>query len=549
MKMDVQMLRAALVELEEQKGISEATVVAALEDALKRTYIKGLGSDKVNVVVNLDLNEGTLEMYHTLTVTDKDPEEDDYDDFIEINVDVANQGVKGKKYKAGDEFREYASIDTLKNATLFSIRSIMKQRFTETERAILYEAFQDKIGTMITGTVEAIEERGASINIGKTSVFLPRKEMIGDEKFKTGDKIKLYVNNVASGSKGAHIEVSRACNGFLESIFKEEIPDIYNGTIKIRAIARQAGERSKVAVSCEDPNVDPAGACIGLNGAKIQKIVAQLGDGISNKEKVDVIQYYENPSLFICEALKPARIVGIDIDEEARDATVIVKDDSLSLAIGRKGVNARLAVKLTGYKIDILTETEATTDGLRYVSKEELDSIAAEIKATAISEAQKKQVTTPTATVLPGLPEGYVAPQQRVYVEEKNDIDAALEEASENEEFETPTSTSVKEVKPTDDSKIVEVKTTTSLSDLEASLEAESKKDNSKKAKFTRKPKKEEKSEEEVAPVTKPTGPQMSIYSEEELKALEEEENNKVEEEIEEEIDYDDYDDYYDNDR
>ena len=382
--------------------------------------------------------------------------------------------------------------------------------------------------------------------------------MIKDERFAVGDTIKLFVNDVASGTKsGAHIVVSRACEGFLKALLTENIHDIYDGTIVIKAIAREAGERSKVAVYSSDPNVDPAGACIGPNGSRIQKVVSQLGNG-SSKEKIDIIAYKENSGLYIMEALKPAHVVGIKVDEENKSALVVVKDDSLSLAIGRKGVNARLAVKLTGYNIDIKIESEALEQGLEYQSFEELSAIEMEERAKRVMEAQRAALVYQNKDegVLPGLPEGYVAPQARNYEEESNDFDTALEEVAEKEDLTAPNEEvkeeKVEEVVPevkeekVEEVKTTQVKTTTTLEDLEKSLEDSGKAQ--KKTNFKRSKKKAEEEEEDKKPgITHADGPRMSIYTEEELKEIEEEEN-EVEEDLDDDIDYDEYDEYYDED-
>ena len=551
MKIDANQFNEAIESIEGAKGISRETVIEALKEAMMRAYRKELGGDDADVRVTLDLEKGIVDMCHVLKVV-KEVE----DDFLEISVEDANEKDPSKEYKDGDEFIEKASLDTLRNATLMSIKSIIKQKFAEAERGILYEAFKDKIGTMITGKVETIDDHGASVNIGRTSVFLPRKEMIGDEHFLPGENIKLFVSNVGSGTKGAHIEVSRANEGCLKAIFTEEISEIYSGAIVIKAAARQAGERSKIAVWANDPNVDPAGACIGPNGNRVQKIVSQLGNG-STKEKVDVIAYNDNAKLFIAEALKPARLAGLDVDEENKFATIVVKDDSLSLAIGKKGVNVRLAAKLTGFKLDVMTESDALDDGIEFTPISELEALATALKAERVSQAQKASVEV-NNDILPGLPEGYVAPQQRVYEKETNDFDVALEEQSENEELNT-----INQVKPTDVETVAvkpvetvntSVKTTTSLSDLEASLEAEANKNNnknnfSKKKRFNKE--NEEKEEEKVAPTVKKTDPSnnMSIYTEEELKEFEEADKELDEDYEEEEVDYDEYDDYYDEEK
>lgn len=554
MQMDVGQIKEALLMLERTNGIQEETALEALKEGIVKAYKREIGIDEMPVELTFDLDRGVIELARLYAVV-RDVE----DEYLEISLEDANKNSKGKEYKLGDYYPVYADLNQLRSATLRSIKSIFSQKIKEVEKGNLYEAFKDKIGTMITGKVETIDDRGASVNVGGTSIFLPRREMIGDEKFAPGTSIKLYVNKV-DNTKKLQIDISRACPGFLEALFKEEISDVYNGNIVIKKIARQAGERSKVAVYSEDPNVDPAGACIGPNGSRVQKIVSSLGNGES-KEKVDVIQYSDNPALFILEALKPARVAGIKMSEdpEVKECTAVVKDDSLSLAIGKKGVNVRLAVNLTGYKIDIKTESEAEEEGFNYTTTEELQSLAASIKAEKISELQKKELAKQSAqtSVLPGLPEGYVAPQQRVYEAEKNDFDDVLVEASEEEELAAPVveeAPKAEEPAPVEEKKeeapaeFTAVKTTTSLSDLEASLEADSKKQQSKVQKSYKNKKKEEEKKEEAAPLT-PTGPQMSIYTDEELKALEEEELEEEDAFDDEDVDYDDYDEYYDEDR
>ena len=548
MAINVNEVNAALEVIEVNKGISREVVLDALKESMTKAFKKSLGADDALVGVDIDLDNGVFEMYQIKNVV-KDVE----DDLLEISVEDAKEADPKGKYKVGDEFRIYVPIDELRKAMVLTIKSLMRQKFAEAEKEILFEQFKDKIGTLITGRVEQIDERGATINIGKQSVYLPRKEMIKDEKFVVGDTIKLFVNNVDSSSKGgAKIVVSRASEGFLKAIMTEEIHDIYDGTITIVAAAREAGERSKVAVTSKDVNVDPAGACIGPNGSRIQKVVSQLGNG-SSKEKIDIIAYKENTALYIMESLKPAQVVGIKVDEENKSALVVVRDDSLSLAIGRKGVNARLAVKLTGYKIDIKVESDALAEGLEYQTFEELSALDMEIHNQKVMEAQRQTLVyqNPEQSVLPGLPEGYVAPQARVYDnEERSDVDAALEEVAEKEEFKAP----AKEEKKVEEApakaeepevKTTHVKTTTTLEDLEKALEEDSSK--AQKKKETKRSKKKVEEKEEESTIVRNDQPRMSIYTEEELKAMEEEEAEAEEEYYDDEdVDYDDYDDYYD---
>jgi N utilization substance protein A len=555
-----------LNELEASKGISKEVIIAALKEAMTKGYKKQIGATEEDdcVRVTIDAENGIIDMYQIKKVV-KEVE----DDFLEISVEDANALKDGKKYKAGDELIIPSSPEELTKAIAMSVKSILKQKLAEAEKDVLFENFKDKIGTMITGKVEKADERGLTINIGRTSVFLPRKQMIGDEKFNVGESIKLFVNNVDSGTKGAHIVVTRSGEGFLKCLFTEEISEVYNGTIVIKGIAREAGERSKVAVYTDDPNVDPAGACIGPNGSRIQKVVGQLGNGQS-KEKIDIIAYSDVPGLFIMEALKPAHVVGIKVDEESKSALAIVKDDSFSLAIGKKGVNVRLAVKLTGYNIDVKTESQALEDNLEYTSFEEVQALEdAKREQAQIRVAQEEQNTP--ISVLPGLPEGYVAPQDRVYEEESDDDDEDLNEALEAEVEkkeaepveapvveETPVieeAPVVKEEKPAKVEKKEEevrreVKTTTSIEDLEKSLADESARKASKPGKknFKKNSKKAEEEEEETEKPVIATGERMSIYTEEELRQMEEEDKAAEEEYDEEEVDYDEYDDYYDDD-
>ena len=557
MVINAQEFLEAIEAIELSKGISREVVLASLEEAMKKGYKKELGGDDAVVEVIIEPEKGIIEMYNI-----KDIVEEVEDDFLQVSLEDAKALAKeGKGEIRGDKFYISASIETLKKATANSIKSILRQKFAEAEKTVLYETFKDKINTMITGKVEKVDERGCSVNIGRTSVFLPRKEMIGDERFNVGDDIRLFVGDVVSGTKGARINVSRASEGFLKSLFFEEIREIYDGTIVIKAIAREAGERSKVSVYTTDPNVDPAGACIGQNGNRIQRIVSQLGNGQA-KEKIDIIAFSENPALYVMEALKPARVVGVKMGEDGKSATVIVKDDSLSLAIGKRGVNARLAVRLTGYNIDIKTETDALNEGFEFISFEELQAAEQEEINRRAEEARAAAASAHAGEILPGLPEGYVAPQERVYEEEGNDFDETLREKAEDEDFvpaapvEEPAPAQepapvVETPAPAEEpvEEIQEVKTTTTLEDLERTLESDSSKKGGKKTGGKKSKKKAEEEEEDVTPISPKQDPStfMSIYTDEELAEMDEEEEAE-EEYDDEEVDYDEYDEYYDDD-
>ena len=556
----------ALDEIEASKGISKEVVLQGLKESIAKAYKKELGGDDAEVRVVLDVDRNIIDLCQVKQIIEN--VDDVQDDFLEISLADAKEAAKaGKGVIEDDKFLIPATIEEFRKAAALSVKSMMKQKFAEAEKSILYEAFKDKIGTMITGRVEKTEDRGVSVNIVRSSVYLPKNQLIGDETFKVGDTVKLFVSAVEANTKGgARIVVTRSNDGFLKCLFFEEIHEIYDGTILIKNIAREAGERSKVAVYSNDPNVDPAGACIGPNGSRIQKIVGQLGNGTA-REKIDIIAYSDNPGLYIMEALKPAKVAGIIVNPEEKTATVIVKDDSLSLAIGRRGVNARLAVKLTGYNIDIKTESEALEAQLTYQSFAELEAMEQEARNKKAMELAMQQRNEILSNVLPGMPEGYVAPDQRVYDDENDEeanevLEAQLEKEEAKQEAapaveETPVveeapaevkevaKETVKEEKPVE--KTV-VKTTTSLEELEKNLESESNKGKKQTGKkFSHKKKDEEEQEDNSKATDTSSGERMAIYTEEELREFEEEED--IENDTDDDIDYDDYDEYYDDEK
>ena len=562
---DANSLNAALDLIETEKGISKESVLQALKESLMRGLRKQLGWDDAIVNAEIDLDKGTIELYQIRKVV-----ENVEDDVFEIEKDEAEELDPTRTYEIGDEFRTYFDSNDIRKSTAMTIKAVIKQKFSEAEKASLLDTFKDKIGTMVTGKIERIDEAGANVNIGKASVFLPRKQIIPGEKLLAGDNIKLFVTDVSMTNKGARINVSRSNEGFLKALFFEEIHEIYDGTIEIKAIARQAGERSKVAVYTNDPNVDPAGACIGPNGARIQKIVSQLGNG-SNKEKIDIIAYSDNLSLFVMDALKPAVVLGINLANDNSSAIAIVKDDGLSVAIGRGGGNVKLASKLTGVHVDVKTETQAANENIEYKTFEEVQ--AEDIKAhkdELLSKENEKE------DVLPTLPEGYVAPQERVYEEEKNDFDESLLEQSEKEDIDLAEAVSKEadidenleqaaneEVKdevveeknetPIKEEEKQEVSTTTTLEDLEKSLESDnSKNQNRGKKNYKKNNKKDDtetKDDSNSSVYKQDKSKYMSIYTQEELDEMDEEEDEYSSyDDDDEDIDYDQYDEYYDDD-
>jgi len=362
---DTKALIQAIDLIEQEKGISKDAIIVALKEALEKAYRKQLGSiDDALVRADIDLKKGVIKLYQLKTVV-----ENVEDDFLEVSLEEIK--ALGLSYNVGDTYQIEASPEDFQKSAAMTVKAILRQKIAEAEKSALFEVYKDKIGEMIVGQVEKIDERSAIVNIGRTSVYLPSSKRIPGETFKVGDRIKLYVVDVESTTKGAQIAVSRIHEGFLRRLFEEELPEIYEGTVIIKDIAREAGLRSKVAVYSLDPNVDAAGACIGQNGSRIQKIVGQLGNA-KDKEKIDIIAYTDNLPLYLVESLKPAQVTGIIVDEVNKKATMIIADENLGTAIGRRGVNPRLATKLTGYQIEIKDLTAATAEGLKYLAVDQL---------------------------------------------------------------------------------------------------------------------------------------------------------------------------------
>ena len=539
--MDATKFLEALDELEAQKGISKQSIIDALKESLRKAYAKQLGGgDDADIRVEITEDPAAIKMELVKKVVTEVE-----DDYLEISEEDAKK--INKKLKAGDEYHEEVNVEDLKRLTALIVKSVLRQKLAEAEKLALYESHKDKVGEMITGVVEKCDDRGAIVNIGRTSMYLSRRELIGDEMFNIGDPIRLYVSQVSTSEKGPMVRVSRSDAGYLRRLFEEEVSDIYNGTVIIKNLVREAGIRSKVAVYSNDVNVDCVGSCIGVNGSNIQKIVAQLGNS-RDKEKIDIISYSPNDYLFIIDALRPATVTHIYLDEENKQAIAIVPTGQLSLAIGRKGANARLACKLTGWNIDIKEEHEMADLGVEFKS---LEKIQEEEKVRAQKEKYEKYLAQVKAAreQESALETGNEKAKPRQILDEEVQEEKPVVEVSQPKVEEPAPEAPKAEVKET------KVRTTTTLESLEAELDKEQKKEAFKATqKTSKRPRKitedevEHEKVEEAKPVKKE--PQMSIYTEEELARMEEEEEFFEDEyaDDEEEIDYDEYDQYYDDD-
>lgn len=532
--LDAKIFLKAVDELEE-KGISREVTIQALKESFESIFKKKNYED-TRVECNIDVERAVIEIYSVKTIV-----EEVMDDNLEIALEDAL--LENPEAKVGEDFKTPHTLDSFTKADALKFKSVLRQKIKEAEKAAIYAAYSDKEGELITGDVEKIEPgRFTLINIGRTTVSLLDSHKIGDEQFKVGQKVKVYLSQVNSLTSGPKFHVSRADSGFLKRLFEEEIPEIYEGTVVIKDISREAGERSKVAVYSTDPNVDPIGACIGQGGTKIQKICSQLG-----KEKIDIVLYHEYPGLYIAEALKPANVIGVKLNEETKTAVAVVKNDELRVAIGKRGINAILAVKLTGWKVDIKEQDTAISEG---IVADTLDLMTRKEEAM-ILERRRHELLKLTQKEAEGVKEVEETPvvsateEEVVEVEETPVIEEKVEAVVEEVKEETPVvEEKVEEVKeePVVEYNPVRMQPKVSLADLEKQIEEEKKKktqQTTKKKSF----KKEEVEEEEVKKVA-PTN-YMSIYTDEELEEFdyEDEEDNEYDDE---DIDYSEYDSYYD---
>ena len=348
-------LLEALEQVEKEKNISKETLLEAIENSLLTACKNHFGkADNVKVTINPDT--GDFAVYAEKEVVEKmDPEEND----PLLQISLAEAKMMDPKCQVGDivhvpiKSKEFGRIAT-QNA-----KNVILQKIREEERKVLYKEYFSMEKEVMTGTVTRFLGRNISINLGRVDAILNESEQVKGEELHPTDRIKVYILEVKDTPKGPRVSVSRTHPDLVKRLFEEEVAEVKDGIVEIKAIAREAGSRTKIAVASNDPNVDPVGACVGVNGARVNSIVNEL-----KGEKIDIINWDDNPAYLIENALSPAKVICVVADEDEKEAQVVVPDDQLSLAIGKEGQNARLAARLTGYKIDIKSETQAREMGL-----------------------------------------------------------------------------------------------------------------------------------------------------------------------------------------
>ena len=342
--MNVEFIQA-LDDIEKDKGISKEVLIDAIETALVSAYKKDFGS-KDNVRVDVSTDAGEVKVYSRKEVVEEVKNEN-----TEISLVEAEK--IDSKYKLEDVVEIEVTPGNFGRIAAQTAKQVVMQRIREAERDVIFDQYKEKEDELITGTIQRFHNDNILIDMGKTEALLPPSEQIAGEKYEIGKRIKLYVVEVSSTSKGPRILVSRTHPGLLKRLFEIEVPEIFQGLVVIKAVAREAGQRSKMAVASKDKQVDPVGACVGPKGMRVQAVVEQL-----NREKIDIVKWDESPETFVANALNPAEVIDVKINKSDKIAEVVVPDFQLSLAIGKEGQNARLAAKLTGWKVDIKKESE-----------------------------------------------------------------------------------------------------------------------------------------------------------------------------------------------
>jgi len=521
----------AVSALQETKNIPVETIVEALKQCLIMAYReKFFGDDdhkEAMARVEVDEAVGDIHFYGQRIVVD-----DDTDVFNDVNNILLEEAKKIKKdAKVGDIIENEVNIDDFQRAAVQYIKQNLRQKIREAEKKVIQETFASKVDDIITGVVERVEQRFVLVNLGITTAFMPAKFQIPGETYYPGQQLKVYIKSLAEDNKpNSQIVVSRSDSGLLYRLLEKEIAEIYSGEIKVEKIARIPGERSKVAVYSDTPNIDAAGACIGQRGMRIQSISGQLCN-----EKIDVIQYYKIPELFIAEALKPAIVTGVIINEEEKSAIAVVANDDFSQAIGKKGQNVTLAARITDYRIDIKTVDDAMALKLVYkpIKTIQLDyAIANNLEIPAEVPAYEEEVYDEFEEI-----------EEVKEVKEVKEVSEPVKASEEPIEASTP----AEEVED-----ILAAMPTPKIKAEHISVVEEPKVEVKpvEQPKPAGKSNKAKKKEEEALAKAKEEEARknyMPVYTEEELKAIQEEEAAMEEEDkYDEDYDEEDYDEYYD---
>ena len=353
-------LMGALDELEREKNISKETLLDAIEQSLIQAYKNHFGkADNVHVTINRETGDFSVYADRRVVEFVEDPAEE---------VSLVEAQKQNTNAEVGDILKVPVHSDKFGHIATQNAKNVILQKIREEERKVLFDQYHGNEKEVVTGIVQRVVGHNVSVNLGKADAILAENEQVKGETFKPTERIKVYILEVKDTPKGPRILVSRTHPGLVKRLFESEVAEVKDGTVEIKSIAREAGSRTKLAVWSNDPDVDPVGACVGVNGARVSAIVNEL-----RGEKIDIINWDENPAILIENALSPAKVIAVMADPDEKTALVVVPDYQLSLAIGKEGQNARLAARLTGFKIDIKSESQARESGDFYDYDEDDD--------------------------------------------------------------------------------------------------------------------------------------------------------------------------------
>ncbi|WP_059170147.1 transcription termination factor NusA [Bacillus sp. FJAT-27445] len=341
----------ALIILERDKGISRDVLIEAIEAALISAYRRNFNQAQ-NVRIDINMENGLMRVFARKEVVDEV-----FDPRLEISIDEARE--INPNYHVEDIVEMEVTPKNFGRIAAQTAKQVVTQRVREAERGIIYSEFIDREEDIMTGIVQRIDSKFIYVSLGKIEALLPVNEQMPNENYKPHDRIKVFITKVEKTTKGPQIFVSRTHPGLLKRLFEIEVPEIYDGTVEIKSVAREAGDRSKISVHSENAEVDPVGSCVGPKGTRVQAVVNEL-----KGEKIDIVKWSDDPVIFVANSLSPSKVLDVIVNEAEKATTVIVPDYQLSLAIGKRGQNARLAAKLTGWKIDIKAETDAREIGI-----------------------------------------------------------------------------------------------------------------------------------------------------------------------------------------
>ena len=563
MKLDYKKWLAALTDVEEERSIPQSVILEALKEAMAKAYKKNEELPDIDVVAEINEKKKSIDLFQNYVVVTEVE-----DDELEMSLEQACQ--LDKNAQVGDTVRRPVEIESMTRAAAMLAKNVMRQKIREAEKEAVYNEYIGQLNEMVFGTIESIKDKFTLVNLGKTTALMLSGEQIPNERLRENQRIKVVITEVNKEGKGAQVLVSRGTAMLVRRLFEAEVPEIFQGVVEIKAIAREAGERTKMAVLSHHPEVDPIGACIGPRGSRVQEIIKEL-----KGEKVDIFEWSEDITSLVQNALSPAEIETV-IPNEDGSLMVIVAEDQLSLAIGKRGKNARLAVKLTNRKIDIKTRAELEEAGVDYEAlmekakerKEKLQIEAQERARKAALEAAKLAESKRLETLEKLRAENSEELEQEFFPEEMQEVvdDGLVEEVDHIEE----TSSEVREEEKVEEEimveeKPIETKKEEKKSSKHANLEELANKatyvsvfeklvDNkTPKQEVKKKWKKKKNEEEEIKVNNKELEEQIKkklasqnnlpIYTGEELAEIEAQQ--QAEEEKEYDFDYDEYEDYY----